>query len=237
MRYFIALPLLLLLAACNSSVPPEQAERMQETVTTAPPPPASVEAPPPREMSRAPAAVGGALPAAPVDQVLEQLSKANLAFVMPGEANVKSKIRAQLLISFDLLAEDLARELRIEGEEFTGEVLVSRVVLAKLTAPAFTVDPITPERQAVSQTATTEWLWHLTPTATGTHEVFLTITAFVYVDEDNFVERHIRTFEKVIIVEVEPQQVLLDWLAQYWQWLFTTLLIPLFLYLRKRYKK
>lgn len=172
-----------------------------------------------------------------VDDVLDQLAEASLAFVMPDRANVKSRVRAQLLISIRAMEQELTEELTVEGQEFTGRVLVSRVVLAKLTAPAFEVETITSERQAVSQTAATEWLWYLTPKKTGTHEVFLTITAFVYADEANYVERHIRTFEKVIYVDVLPQQMVEAWLAKYWQWFFTVLLLPVLRYLWKRYKK
>lgn len=243
--------------------PPPPVPSLSEgiNIPSPPPPPPPPPAPPPPVAERSPSAVGGALDwflndhpvgmgrstvppvegsepeGLVVDDVLDQLAEASLAFVMPDRANVKSRVRAQLLISVRAMVDELAEELTVEGQEFTGRVLVSRVVLAKLTAPSFEVETITPERQAVSQTTSTEWLWYLTPKKTGTHEVFLTITAFVYADEANYVERHIRTFEKVIYVDVRPQQMVEAWLAKYWQWLFSTLLIPLFLYLRKRHKK
>lgn len=217
-----------------------------------PPPPAAAQQPPgplsgmvdwmmnehPLGMGRTTPTVEGSLPSTTVaDAVLDQLTMASLAFAIPSQTNVKTRIRAQLLIDLQLDPTALAEDLSVEGEEFTGRVLVSRVVMANLTAPGFEVQSITPNRQAISMTESTEWLWYLTPKTAGKHDVFVTVTAFVYADDANFVERHIRTFERVISVEVRAEQVAWDWFKKNWQWFLTVLLLPLLRYLWKRYKK
>lgn len=170
------------------------------------------------------------------DAILDQLSLATIALAVPDKANLNTKIQAQLLMSMFLDETTLREELTAAGSSFSSGVLVSRVVHAKLTAPDFEVEAITPERQAISTTSNTEWLWNLTPKRTGQHQVYLTITAFVYVDESNFIERHIKTFQKVVVIEVTPEQVIRAWLAQHWQWLWTALLLPIYLFIRKKRK-
>ena len=241
MRNLLFILLLLTLTGCLDA-PPEYA---------APPPPPPVPAPPapppppPRVSHSVPDFTGMRRASPPAeaatevyntDAILDQLSLATIALAVPDKANIKTKIQAQLLMSMFLDEATLREDLTTEGSTFSSGVLVSRVVHAKLTAPDFEVEAITPERQAISTTSNTEWLWNLTPKRTGEHQVYLTITAFVYVDESNFIERHIRTFQKVVVIEVTPEQVIKSWFAKYWQWLWSALLLPVFLYFRKRRK-
>lgn len=253
MRTLILILLSLTLAGCldapeysaaPAAAPPpdafEATEAMDEpepTMMRSAPPRASHSLPDITGMRRASPPAEAATEAFNTDAILDQLSLATIALAVPDKANLKNKIQAQLLMSMFLDETTLREELTAAGSTFSGGVLVSRVVHAKLTAPDFEVEAITPERQAISTTSNTEWLWNLTPKSVGEHQVYLTITAFVYVDESNFIERHIRTFQKVVVIEVTPEQVIKAWFGKYWQWLWSALLLPIFLYFRKKYKK
>jgi hypothetical protein len=175
-------------------------------------------------------------PTESVDNVTNQLYSATMAFSAPDKANIKENITIQLFVDPSKEVEELANSLTNPGVRRGAKIKISKVIIASLSAPDFTIEKITPEEQAVAQTAPTEWLWTLIPKSTGKNEVKLTITAVVKVDGKEY-KYHIKTYEKTIVIEVKPQQVIYDWLAKYWQWLFSTLLLPLGLWLYKRNKK
>jgi hypothetical protein len=170
------------------------------------------------------------------DTVINQLYSAAMAFSAPDKANVKEDITIQLLVDPSKEVKELENSLTEPGVRRGAEIKISKVIIATLSAPDFTIEKVTPEEQAVAQTAPTEWLWTITPKSTGKNEVKLTITAVVKVDGKEY-KYHIKTYEKTIVIVVKPQQVIYDWLAKYWQWLFSTLLLPLGLWLYKRGKK
>ena len=170
------------------------------------------------------------------DTVIDQLYTASMAFSAPEKANIKENITIQLFIDPSKEVKELENSLTQPGVRRGAEIKISKVIIASLSAPDFIIEKVTPEEQAVAQTAPTEWLWTLTPKSTGKNEVKLTITAIVKVDGKEY-KYHIKTYEKTMVIVVEPQQVIYDWLAKYWQWLFSTLLLPLGLWLYKRNKK
>lgn len=170
------------------------------------------------------------------DAVLEQLTLAGIAFVIPESANIEDAISAQLLIDINKTEAELADALTVEGQQFTGKVAISKIVVAELHAPDFEVTQITPAQQAISETQPTEWLWTLTPKSVGTHSIYLTINAVVSVD-DIKVERSIKTFAKTVKIEITRKQVVYAWISDNWEWAWSTLLVPLAAWLWSRRKK
>lgn len=171
-----------------------------------------------------------------VDNVTSQLYSASMAFSVPEKANIKEDITIQLMIDPSKELKELEKSLSEPGRKSSASVKVSQVVIATLTAPDFDVQNVTPEEQAIAQTQRTEWLWTLTPKSIGKNEVKLSITAVVKLDGKDY-KYHIKTYEKTILIEIKPQQRLEEWIAKYWQWLFSTLILPLGLWLYKRQKK
>ena len=170
------------------------------------------------------------------DKITSQLYAASMAFSAPETANVREHITIQLLLDPSKDLKELESKLSEPGKKTSTKVSISQIVIASLSAPDFIIEQVTPEEQAVAQSVPTEWLWTLIPKSTGKNEIKLSITAIVKIDNKEY-KYHIKTYETTIVIEVKPQQVILDWLAKYWQWLFSTLLLPLGLYLYKRYKK
>lgn len=170
------------------------------------------------------------------DKITSQLYAASMAFSAPETANVREHITIQLLLDPSKDLKELESKLSEPGKKTSTKVSISQIVVASLSAPDFIIEQVTPEEQAVAQSVPTEWLWTLIPKSTGKNEIKLSITAIVKIDNKEY-KYHIKTYETTIVVEVKPQQVILDWLSKYWQWIFSTLLLPLGLYLYKRYKK
>lgn len=161
------------------------------------------------------------------DVILDQLSTpAAAAFSVPTSANIKEEITAQLVVDPNKTIDDAVKQLTVKGQIVKEQIKISKVVTAKLVAPNFTVTAIEEEQQAISETAPTIWHWTLVPKTTGPHPVHVTIDAIVTVN-DKEKTRTVRVFDQMVDIRIKPQQLIMEFFKQYWQWIVSTLIIPL----------
>lgn len=214
----------------------ERSETSRMQVPPAPPRPPPAPPPPPLP---APPAIVGSVPPTIVAQtpksqksntnhttVVGQLYRANMAFGLPQKANIRDDIKAQLIIDVEKTAVELASKLEPGTVVDKGQIRVSRILKANLVAPDFKVDPVTPEEQPVAESGSTEWHWNLKPLSAGIHPVKLSVWAEVKIGPKS-VQYSIHTYDRQVMVEVTAGQVVGSWWSKYWQWTFTTLIIPL----------
>jgi hypothetical protein len=169
--------------------------------------------------------------------IINQLYNASMAFGVPENANIDDNIKAELLIDMTKSATELEKTLTIKERKIHDTIKVSHIIRANLVAPDFKVTNITPEEQALSSLEPTQWRWILEPTSAGTYDVNLIITAIVNIDDQSSLHT-IKTYDKTLYIEITPKQRIKMWLANYWQWLFSTLLLPFGLWVyRKRVAK
>lgn len=168
-----------------------------------------------------------------VNTISGQLFKANMAFGLPQKANIQDDIKAQLVVDVEKAAESLVRRLEPGTVQDSGQIRVSRIVKANLVAPDFKVDPVTPEEQPVAESGSTEWMWNLRPLTPGLHPVKLSVWAEVKVGPKS-IPYNIHTYERQVVIEVTAAQIAGSWWSKYWQWTFTTLIIPLGIWFWKK---
>lgn len=166
------------------------------------------------------------------NDVITNLFNASLAFAIRDRANINEDIKAQLLIDAKKEITQLEKELTVEGNSITKQIQVSKIIIAKLVAPDFEVTAITPEEQLLSLNSTTEWLWILNPKSHGIFEVNLSVIAILNVNGRES-KHHLKTFDKTIVIEISQKQILQQWLNKNWQWITSTLIIPLVIFLFK----
>jgi len=163
------------------------------------------------------------------DDVVSQLVNASFAYSWPDRVNLRETFDVTMAVNPIASPEQVASEIGGESSA-TGTVKISRILIARLRATDFDITPITPERQAVDRAETTRWLWKLKPKIAGRDRaVNLTIVAVVEVGDEK-VERFVKTYDGLIYVDVTPKQRFEDWIANNWQWAWTALLVPLFLW-------
>ena len=169
------------------------------------------------------------------DEVISQLYNASMVFTLPEIANINDNVRGQLIIdpskTVDELTKDIDKNIRAKDS-----IKVSKILIAKLIAPDFIVTPITPEEQALTRTEPTIWLWNLDPKEAGIFTADLVVTAVVKIDDQATVH-NIKTFSKELKIEIKPEQVIESWLEKYWQWLTTSFIAPVVVWLYKKRKK
>lgn len=192
-------------------------------------------APPPPPPTGTPRVAMSATPRTSVDDILAAMTTANIAFNTPNTINVQETAQIQLLLSLQKSIEELTAALTAEGVRAGETVKVSNRMEARLTGPNFQITAITPEEQAISATENTEWRWEIKPTIAGQHNLHLTLTALINVEGTN-TRRSIRTFDRIIEVEVTPGQMAWEFFKKYWQWLWAVVLVPIVGWVWKKLK-
>jgi len=170
------------------------------------------------------------------DDIANQLRTANMSFSVPDKANINDSVRIELLINLQKELQNLEKDLTESGKIYSNQVLVSKILIANITAPAFEVKNITPERQILSSSQNTSWLWTLKPLTAGKHKIDIGITALIKLNGEES-EHHIKTLKKTVDIEITTTQIAYQWLLKYWQWISTTILIPLIIWIYKNRKQ
>lgn len=175
------------------------------------------------------------------DKDLKQLTEnASLAFSMKEQANFHDRIRAQLIVDIDRKSEELVKELTVKGKITKAEMKSTKVIMAELSAPDFEIEPRVQTEQAILEGNPAIFDWYLKPKSKGTFDVTLRVFAKVKIDGSEK-STLIKTFEKVITVEITPQEELIDWAKKkqdnILNWLWTVLLFPGVIWLKNKFKK
>lgn len=172
-------------------------------------------------------------PIAAIDRMLENMDFGNIAFNAPNSMNLYDTSVIQLKLSLATPIDELKLMIEAEGAKEGARIRVSDRMEARLSGSNFAITAITPETQAVSGFDVTEWKWEIKPASEGRHRLHLTLSALLIV-EGTSTPRAIRTFDKVIEVEVKWHQRAGSFFKKNWQWLWAALLIPIAGWLWKR---
>jgi len=171
-----------------------------------------------------------------VDKLLNEMEFGVIAFNAPTNINIDDSPQIQLLLSLASTVEALKQSIAEEGEKVGATIKVSDRMEARLSGYMFQITAITPEVQAISKSLETEWKWEVHPKKEGKHKLHLTLTALLEIDGRS-TPRTIRTFDKVIEVNVTATQKISLFFKNNWQWLWAAILLPVGGWLWKRRKK
>ena len=223
------------------------------TVEQAPPPPAQHAAPPPVEQvppppapqtgtpapgATPPAASNGAsAPLAPreIDRILANLPYGNIVFNTPDRMSVNRPQTIQVELSASATVEALQKKITAAGPLSSDRIQISDQLDVHLTGANFLIQAMTPESQPVGTLTTSHWEWRVTPTQSGAQQLELTLNAVLRIDG---VEREfsIQTYNKAIDVNVDWPDLLSSFVAANWQWLWTTLFVPVVVVAWRRFR-
>ncbi|MFT7224391.1 MAG: hypothetical protein ACI82Z_001948 [Cellvibrionaceae bacterium] len=176
------------------------------------------------------------LPSNNVDNLLNEMEFATIAFNAPATINIDDRPQIQLILSLSETVDVIKQSIIEEGERIGATIKVSNRMEAHLSGYMFQISAITPETQAVSKSQRTEWKWEIYPKEEGQHRLHLTLTALLEIDGHS-TPRAIRTFSKIIEVNVTATQKFGMFFKNNWQWLWAAILIPVAGWLWKRRKK
>ncbi len=140
-------------------------------------------------------------PAAPqpsaVDQVIQSMRDANIAFNTPKRMAVDESKEIKLLLSLDQETEELIAQLSTEDPNVSAEIKASELMKAKLTGDpkVFEIQSLDDDLpQAVPSTGSTEWRWNVIPRKRVMHDLEFNLFAIIKVDGSE-ASRKVNTFQ------------------------------------------
>jgi hypothetical protein len=171
-----------------------------------------------------------------VDQVVQELPKANIVFTAPETLRLGRSTRIQLLLSAQESIGQLKKKLTALGKQEGARIRVSDRMQAHLAGLGFKVEPLTPELQAVSSVAPTNWRWEVEATEPGTQHLTLSVSAWIRVEGES-TPLVVQTFEKTLTIRVTLYERVKRFVSHNWQWLWIVLVAPTGSFLFAKYKR
>jgi len=106
------------------------------------------------------------------------------------------------------------------------EIKVSSLMKVSLLSDNFDIFSLSEEEQIVSAGNYTEWLWRIKPKKFGKLKLYLKITLKIKLPF-GIERKDYPIIEREIIVKVSVWYIIKKFIAKYWKWIVTTLIIPL----------
>jgi len=171
-----------------------------------------------------------------IDAILEQLNWGNIAFNAPSTMRYRQPRLVELLLSPSLSISQLQAQLEEKVGAESARVRISNRMEAQLTGSGFAIEATTPGLQAITSGQASRWKWEVVPTEHGRQRLHLVLSAHIDVAtrDTPFV---VRTFDRMIEVEITVAQRLSGFVQKNWQWLWAAVLVPIVGYLWRRWKK
>lgn len=174
-------------------------------------------------------------------------NKGTIAYSVPDKMTVSTEYRVKLRITKEkgkwinrtLILGD--REIPIVDTTVSSTVRLENIrVSRKMSAylisddKSFRITNLNTETQIVENSEYTEWSWIVYPLVSGDKHLKLLIK--ITIDESDSY-KDIVVFDKKIEVKSNMSHGLSAWFSNYWQWLISTLLIPIAIFIYSKREK
>jgi len=133
---------------------------------------------------------------------------------------------------------DTALQTDMPGGKATHSWLqdVSQVMRAELTGDTFKITALGPPEQLIHD-GRFEWNWKLKPLKSGDHELQLVTSLLVPVPDMGTKQSVLHSEYRHVRVHVSPVFVLGQFLTEYWQWIASSVAIPLLAWVWKKQRE
>ena len=168
-----------------------------------------------------------------------------MAYTVPGEMQVGKTYPIRLRISktknkIELIEGD--RNITIYDSTIKSKVIiesirVESIMSAQLIGDSdkFQITPLSTELQNIEENGYTEWEWRIKPLKGGKTYLKLIVKVRVKEDGQEFY-KDITVFDKNVDVKSNIGFSLWSFIQKYWQWIVTTIIIPLVIWWWKNRK-
>ena len=166
-----------------------------------------------------------------IDRRFKALNPGQLLISAPKEMRVGVPVPFVLRIAAANQSDGISSDLPAGGQTATSTIHVTPKMRATLSGTGFTIQSTSQEEQLIGGGTPTEWSWQVTPTESGNRE----LVANVYVE----LGEHVKATPKrwPVHVSANPGRSVSQFLGSNWQWLSSTLIIPLVLFFWRQRKK
>jgi len=170
-----------------------------------------------------------------IDRRFAELSPGEVVFTAPEKMRVADTSEVSLRIAAKNHAAGILEGLT-EGVTATAEQEhITPVMEARLDGGAgVEVEALGKDAQSVAGGGFAEWRWNVTPKKSGSQRLTVSIIAHLTYPDGHDVPKTVRTLTRKVEVSANAGDSIKTFLASYWQWLTTTLIIPIVLFLYRR---
>jgi hypothetical protein len=167
-----------------------------------------------------------------IDERFKALNPGELVITAPHEMRVAVPERFTLRIAAANQTEGITADLSTTGQTMTSPLHVTPIMRATLDGAGFTIKSNSREDQIIGGGSFTEWSWQVTPLESGDRELVATVYAELDADRVKGFPKH-----WPVHVRANASRSFSQFFASNWQWLSSTLLIPLVLFFWRQRKK
>lgn len=161
------------------------------------------------------------------ENITNRLSKSfkNIIYFNSPEKMIKgfsTKVYINLSKQMDLIES-------LKSLDKTNKIRYARKIQVNLLSDSkesFEIVPIERSEQIVTNDTITKWSWSVTPLKRGEHKLFLSINAYIYVDNFESV-MSIKTLDKKIIVDINYFKEFIRLLIENIKWLLASMIFPI----------
>lgn len=170
-----------------------------------------------------------------IDRRFAELSPGEVVFTAPEKMRVADTSEVSLRIAAKNHAAGILEGLT-EGVTSTAEQEhITPVMEARLDGGAgVDVQALGKDAQSVAGGGFAEWRWNVTPKKSGSQRLTVSIIAHLTYPDGHDVPKTVRTLTRKVEVSANAGDSIRTFIASYWQWLMTTLIIPIVLFLYRR---
>jgi hypothetical protein len=164
----------------------------------------------------------------PLDEFLAGLPWGNIAYRVPPSVGLDKKVDAWLRLSPQKTMAELQASLDAAHPVHFAHIQLAPRMKTTLASDSEGLQIIPNEDavQAVSFSEDTVWSWRIIAHEPGSYLLLMRVAILLKIDgEDTY--RTINSHQETLFVEATPRQRIIRILANYWQWIATTLAIPI----------
>lgn len=184
------------------------------------------------------------------EEINQNNSTGTIAYSVPKEMQVGKSYQIKLRITKEkgkeinkMLIVGGDREIPISDVQIDSKVTIENIrVENTMTAELisqndiFTITPLNTNKQIIEKESYTEWGWIVSPQKSG--KTFLKLIIKIKIENNGELNyKDIVVFDKNIEVKSNFSHGVKSWISQYWQWLLSTIIIPIIIFFYKRREK
>lgn len=170
-----------------------------------------------------------------IDRRFKELSPGEVVFTAPEQMRVADTYEVSLRIAAKDQNAGIMDDLPEGATSTMAQEHITPVMEARLSGGAgVDVQALGKDEQSVAGGGFAEWRWNVTPKRSGSQRLTVTIIAHLTYPNGRDIPKTLRTLTRKVEVSANVGDSIKTFLASYWQWLTTTLIIPIGLYFYRR---
>jgi len=170
-----------------------------------------------------------------IDRRFKELSPGQVVFTAPEKMRVSETYEVGLRIAAKNQNAGILEGLPEGVTSTIAQEHITPIMEARLSGGAgVDVQPLGKDEQSVAGGGFAEWRWNVTPKRSGSQRLTVTIIAHLTYPNGRDIPKTLRTLTQKIEVSANVGDSIKTFFASYWQWLTTTLIIPIGLFLYRR---